>query len=664
MEDIQAERFTTETHSENIDFIFDKEIKDISTPIWENPDIRDSFKAYFRLFRKKFSNFYREKMHKNFKNIVYLTLDCPPYSVNTNRLDSPLEYIVELQKQYPDKDIRVLIPIINVSDDFKTSKKLILDIGDKQRVLEKTSLSFNFFLQNRNQEATVYKFPKNNTNVQVYGLYSPSFSFCRDTSEVSRLHHLAPFLKASRIAIKKMSTIDFQPDIVHCENIPFFLGAEFENKISYPVKVLQIVKDFMQIDVAKQEAFWAAINLADKSTMRKICNDMMIKKCVANLFKLRNTQSFYPIKDCLKYVYKNYFQFRKYIDKGEDIDENIIINRLNARIIQMFPNIAQGDELYFNTMIQSIKKADFWAVMSKTYYEEIFENPEISGVMYKQLLSTKNKSCSLSFGLDTNKYPLEKTRDLYQGFNLSNFREMRSINKTALVKEFSEDRIKTNFVDPTLFQSEKYEIVGSLDSFYDSPLFFAYSTPEIFANGVDILFNTILKLFELHKNFQVIICVKDGLKSSFVKNWLDFVQKHKYFNGRWVFIDANINMTKFLSASDMILIPRRANMTSPEHYLAMHYGCVPIVAKTGILNDTISDIFDDINLGCGFKTKTSLLTNEDPNDLFITPVMKALNIYQNNPSSWNLLVKNCLNKPCGWSFEILEKYNNIYEELV
>ena len=196
MEDIQAERFTTETHSENIDFIFDKEIKDISTPIWEKSDIRDSFKAYFRLFRNKFSNFYGEKMHKNFKNIVYLTLDCPPYSVNTNRLDSPLEYIVELQKQYPDKDIRVLIPIINVSDDFKTSKKLLLDIGDKQRVLEKTSLSFNFFLQNRNQEATVYKFPKNNTNVQVYGLYSPSFSFCRDTSEVSRLHHLAPFLKA------------------------------------------------------------------------------------------------------------------------------------------------------------------------------------------------------------------------------------------------------------------------------------------------------------------------------------------------------------------------------------------------------------------------------------------------------------------------------------
>ena len=330
----------------------------------------------------------------------------------------------------------------------------------------------------------------------------------------------------------------------------------------------------------------------------------------------------------------------------------------------MFPELSCGDDLYINTMLQSIKKSDYWAVLSKTYYEEIFDKPEISGCMYETILSSKDKSRYLSFGLNSNKYPLENTRELYQGFNLENFREMRAKNKTALIKEFSEDRIKTNFVDLTLFKNEYYEIVGSFDSFYDCPLLFAYATSEIFANGVDILFNAILKLFELHKNFQVIICVKDGLKSSFVKNWLDFVQKHEYFNGRWVFVDADINFSKFLSASDMILIPRRANISSPEHYLAMHYGCVPVVAKSGILNDTVADVFDDINLGCGFKTKISLLTNEDINEIFITPLLKALNIYQNNPSSWNLLVKNCLNKPCGWSFEMLEAYNSIYEELI
>ena len=136
------------------------------------------------------------------------------------------------------------------------------------------------------------------------------------------------------------------------------------------------------------------------------------------------------------------------------------------------------------------------------------------------------------------------------------------------------------------------------------------------------------------------------------------------FNGKWVFIDGEINLPKFLSASDMILLPKRTNSTGIEHFIAMNYGCVPIASRSGILNDTIPDIFDDIADGCGFKTKTSLLVDEDVNELFLTPVMKAINLYQNNPNSWNLLIKNCLNKDFNWNFEILEKYNQIYQELI
>ena len=55
------------------------------------------------------------------------------------------------------------------------------------------------------------------------------------------------------------------------------------------------------------------------------------------------------------------------------------------------------------------------------------------------------------------------------------------------------------------------------------------------------------------------------------------------------------------------MIPRRANMASVEHFIAMNYGCIPIVSRSGILNDTIPDIFDNISEGCGFKTKKELL---------------------------------------------------------
>ena len=133
-------------------------------------------------------------------------------------------------------------------------------------------------------------------------------------------------------------------------------------------------------------------------------------------------------------------------------------------------------------------------------------------------------------------------------------RELREKNKIAILKEFSADRIKTNFVDPTLFKGENIRIYGSLDSFYDAPILFANPTTEIFANGVDILFNTILKLFELHKNIQVILCIKDGMNAGFIKNWIEFFANNKYLNGKWVFIDGEINLPKILAASDMILI--------------------------------------------------------------------------------------------------------------
>ena len=664
MEIFNTETFETESHSEDLDFIYNQDFNDIESVVFHNRDIKHDLKAYFRFVRKYFSLFIREKMQKNFTNIVFLTLDCPPFTFQSSRIDSPIDFISKIRNQYPDKDIRVLIPIIGVDEDFRTSKKLTVEINGDTRVLEKTSIVFDFFLQNRPQEAVLYKYPKFVDNVQVYGIYCPSFSRITNISDFTRLQVLAPFMKASRIAIKKMNKIGFTPDIVHSENLPFFLGEEFEVKLPYQIRVLQAVKDFTLWDVAKTEAFWCAINLADKKSMKKICRDEVIKKCIARLFNLHNDKRFYQMKDCLRFIYKNYYKFRKFVDKGDDVEENLIFNRLNARITQLFPQMAQEDKLYFNPMISSIRRADFWITISKSYYKNLFENPKLAGGIFKYIEKTKEKSNYISFGLNTEKYNLEQTRQVYNNYNIENFREERKKNKSILLKEFSIDRIKTSFIDPTLFKSENIKIVGNLDSFYDAPIFFANPSSEIFAQGVDVLFNTIIKLFELHKNVQFIICIKDGLKNGFVSNWIDFLSSNKYFNGKWVFVDGEIDLPKILAGVDMYLLPRRTNISTPEHFIAMRYGCVPIASRLGIMNDTIADIFEDISNGCGFKTKIPLMTEEDNNEIFMTPVLKALNLYQNNPSSWNLLIKNCMNYDSSWNFKILEKYGKIYDELL
>ena len=663
MENLENENFKTTAHNEELDFMFNQEPDDFSDAIFESEKRDFGLKSYWRFLRKKLCIFWNKKMQKSFTNILYLTIDCPPFTQVPQKEESPLEFIEEMRKQYPDNNIQVLIPIIGLDEDFRPSQDLFIKIAERKKLVEKTNITFDFFLQNKKHNAIIYKYPKLKSNVQVYGIYSQSFSYLQNISKLSSIQFLAPFMKASRITIKKLSLLGFSPDIIHCENIPYYLGSEFELKIPTRHKVLQIIKDFTQIDVGKPEAFWAVINLADKIAMKKICEDSIIKKNITALFNLYNNKRTCNIKDSLNFIYKNYYKFRKFVEKGDDIEENIIFNRLNARILQLFPQISYGEEIYFNPMMYSLKKADFWATTSKTYYKEILENPKLSGKMFSIIEKRKHKSAYISYGCNKANFPHENTSQVYEEYNSENFREHRIKNKKLLIKEFGVDRIKTNFTDPTLFKTDSVKIIGSLDSFYETPLIFINPTTEVFASGIDIIFNTILKLFELNKNIQFIININEGLKSNYIKNWIDYLLENKKLNGKWVFIDGKINPSKFYASADMTFIPRRANLTSLEHYLAMNYGCVPISARSGILNDTISDIFENISTGNGLKTKTTLLTDDDNNALFLNPVLKALNIYQNNPSSWNLLIKNCLNYNSNWSFKILEKYNRIYKEI-
>ena len=612
--------FETETHSKDLDTIYgDKTVNIQDAAYRNNSGIIYELRAELRLLRKKIFHLLRMRKKKEFSEVLFVTLDKPP-----------IDYILAFRQQYPDKVIKVLTAVDNPEE------------------LESTNIRFEYYLQNRMNTAKLYKFPKNRANVEIFGLYSPAFSgFDR-----SRLQYLAPFIKAVRICAGELGA-----DIIHADNIPFFLGSEFENKIPYPAKVFQVIRDFSQIEANKTEAFWTAINLVDRKGMRKICRDKIIKKCIAALFNLHNTKRFYQMRECLEFIYMNYFKFRKYIDKCEDIDENILFNRMNARVLELFPQLAYEGEMFCNSMYYTLKKTDFWGVISRTYYNAIMEKPELSGKIYNRIIKTKKKSIYISYGCEI------KPEKIYQPFNAENFRDLRGRNKTYLLKEFSKERIKTRFLDISLFEDKNYTIYGYLDSFYEAPLIFIQGGDEIFANGIDIAFNTIFKLFELHKNLQVIINIPDGLKNDYIKTRINFLEKNYSLNGRWIFIDGKINLAQFYSASDMAFYPSRVNVTAAEHYIGMKYGCVPVASRFGIYNDTIADIFDDITYGCGFKTKTPLDTEEDTNIIFFETVNKALNLYSKNPASWNLLIKNAMNYDSSWRFDIIEKYNKIYEAL-
>lgn len=616
------ENFNTELHEKELDIIFQEPSSNLNDKSEDALSLKDfdglyQLKTNFRYTRKMLSRFLK-RFRKNENNtILFLT-----------KGELPLDFIAEFRKQYPEKCIKVLIPI----DSFEGLEKLNYDV--------------EYFLQNKMNTASLFKLKQNRENVQIYGIYSESFS----GHDREQFQYLASFVRAAREVIKKL-----YPCIVHSFDVPFFLGAEFDKQFPFGIKVIQTVSDFSKYDENKQEVFWAAINLADKTGMKKLCRDKIIQKCMASLFNLHNTKGFSRMRECLEFLYKNYFKFRSVINKNEEIEENILFNRMNLRALKLFPQLAYGDENSYNEIFYTIKRVNFWTVFSKTYYNDIFNKTENTSPIYSRLKELKDKSDWLSYGI------LQKATPIYQKFDVNNFRDKRILNKKYLIKEFSKDRIRTKFVDSKFFLVNDYEIKGFLEPSYESPLIFCNFSSDINGEGVDIALTSLLKLLELYKNILIIINIPNGLNINSINSWVEFMENKSAFDGRWVYINSPINLEQFYASADLTLFPARKNIMYSNQYKALQYGCIPVTTGIGCYNDVITDIFDDMREGCGFKTNSELINEQEILENFMQILNKAINLYSNNHSSWNLLIKNAMSYDSSWNFEKLEKYNQIYD---
>ena len=109
--------------------------------IEENRDLAHDLRVLYRYLRIKLRSKSEKKEGINFKNILYLTLDCPPYTTFSQKKDSPLDYISEIKKQYPYNNFAVLIPIINIDPTQKNNYKFKW----KKRISRKNRYFFQVF---------------------------------------------------------------------------------------------------------------------------------------------------------------------------------------------------------------------------------------------------------------------------------------------------------------------------------------------------------------------------------------------------------------------------------------------------------------------------------------------------------------------------------------
>ena len=88
--------------------------------------------------------------------------------------------------------------------------------------------------------------------------------------------------------------------------------------------------------------------------------------------------------------------------------------------------------------------------------------------------------------------------------------------------------------------------------------------------------------------------------------------------------------------------------------VALRYGTIPIVRRTGGLNDTITDSGD--NMGNGFTF--AMYNAHDMKD----SIMRALEGYK-NPEGWNILRKRAMLCENSWKVSA-GSYIGLYKELI
>ena len=574
----------------------------------QTSDLLYEIEIQYRLIRKNLSAFFRNSIKKNLTNILYIS--------DGNYSN---DYILAMQKQHPDKLITILVP------DFGTQKNL-----------NKSVATLEYNLQNKRHIAKLYKYPTTQNNIQIYGISSRTFSDLEKPSDLYNIHNLSHYSASARIAAKKL-----KPDIIHSENIPFLLGCEFNKKSNNTVNLLQTIHDFsVYSDI---EPFWAVINIFDKKEMNRLCRDKIIKKNLAALFGIKNINNFSKWKQCLEYLYNNYEQYRKTYTKEDSTNENILIGRLNKRVIELYPQAFYKE--MFNPIYYSAKNSKEFAVNSKPEkYPEWMDNIPNCNI----LIPGANKDDKIK---------------LAHPFDINNFRYYREYNKQYLIKEFAEKQIKTNFTDLNLFSDNEVNISGFLDSFYKGTLLLAVFNNFVTEDYIKTVANSVLKCFEYKKNIQVIFNAPSNFESQYLQSFVDFLEKQPSLIGKWVFVQGGINLPQFTASSDIILLPD-SNIIGVENilYTALQYGCIPVTENSGICSDIVIDIFDDMISGFGFKTSDN--SSVQDLDKFTNALFKGMSFRLQNFTSWNLLIKNAISYDSSWNFELIEKYNNLYDKIV
>lgn len=275
-----------------------------------------------------------------------------------------------------------------------------------------------------------------------------------------------------------------------------------------------------------------------------------------------------------------------------------------------------------NALLRGILYADAVNTVSPTYAVEA-QTPQYGAGLEEALQGIRGKLGGILNGLDTKEFSPETDPIIHKKYSLLSSISVRRENKLDLQRLFL---LEENPNNPLL------AISGRLTQ----------------QKGWDLLLKVLPHLFTQRKDVQLIVL------GSGDEGYRDQITKLAKLYPKQIGLHLRSDFRlprKLFSAVDIMLMPSTFEPGGIVALEALRYGAVPLVRRTGGLNDIVVDFDPITKIGNGFS-----FTNNDPWDLF-GALVEALTIYK-QPQLWKRLVHN------GMSYDFSWKYSAVlYEEL-